>query len=321
MYDLATVVQQMRLDRLAVDASRCLTEAAVPHVLIKGPTTARWLYRPPRVYRDVDLLVPHSRARAAAAALSAAGIAHPTAGRLGEEASHSWLLVSPVGYEVDLHVTLPMLVVTRRNASVNGLWAALAGHVTPFALEGVDVPALDLAARCVVLVLHAVGNGYSDEASLEDLRRAQQLAGPDVWAEAQQLARELEVQPLFAAGLALAVGGSLPEHLPRDARLRLQGDRGLDFQLERLAMARVRDVPMLLLRELFPSPGFMRYDDPSRTRTGTGLAVAYARRWGRLVVHLPGALRRWLASSRAGSDESARAAASPVSVSREGPDA
>ena len=30
----------------------------MPHVILKGPSTARWLYDPPRAYRDVDVLVP-----------------------------------------------------------------------------------------------------------------------------------------------------------------------------------------------------------------------------------------------------------------------
>ena len=59
--DLRVIAHQIRLDLLAVAASAALAADGVPNALLKGPTTARWLYDPPRPYRDVDLLVPCSQ--------------------------------------------------------------------------------------------------------------------------------------------------------------------------------------------------------------------------------------------------------------------
>lgn len=284
--DLGTVVQQMRLDRLAVQASQCLAAAGVPHVLLKGPTTARWLYDRLRPYNDVDLLVPPESAKRAVLALADAGIARPAAGLLGEEASHSWLLVSADGFEVDLHVTLPMLGTSAMRARSG--WALMAERVVDFELDGFSVPALDEAGRCLVVALHALGNRGADEKSLEDLRRARTMASEATWEKARTLSAELGVQPLLDAGLTLVEAGALPEDLPLDVRLRLEG-RGGSFQLERLLGLAPREKVPALWRELFPSAGFMRYRQPALA-SRLALAAAYTVRLWRIARALPGAV-------------------------------
>ena len=157
MLDLAAAATQMRLDLLAVRASRALAQASVPHALIKGPTTARWLYDPPRSYRDVDILVPRSRAEDAVNTLVTADVAHPRAGGLGEEASHSHLLISPPGFELDLHVTLPSLS-SPPDGAPDHMWRILSAHLEPFDIDGADVPSLDAPARYLVLALHCLAS-------------------------------------------------------------------------------------------------------------------------------------------------------------------
>lgn len=287
----------MRLDVLAVEASRCLVEAGLPHLLLKGPTTARWLYDPPRLYRDVDLLVPGSRLELAALALARAGLAERAGGRLGEEASHSLLLRSPSGLELDLHVTLPMLQRVPGDRQ-DALWRGLAGHVEPFVIDGVAVPALDAPARCLVVALHALGNGPRDEQSLEDLRRARSVEGAVIWRECHELASELGSAPLIPAALSLVEPLAPPTSLPVDVRLRMAGGAGAAFQLERLAQAPLRALPALLWRELLPSRGFMRYAEPERTTTRPALVCAYVRRWRRLARELPSEWSRWRALRR-----------------------
>src|ERR1700749_375013 len=105
--DLVREANRLRLDLLSVQACDALAVAGIPHVLLKGPSTALWLYDPPRSYNDVDLMVPLSRVIEAAHALEAAGVASASAGRVGEEAEHSYLLISPEGFEVDVHISLP----------------------------------------------------------------------------------------------------------------------------------------------------------------------------------------------------------------------
>jgi len=291
--DLTSVVQQMRLDELALEASSCLQLAGVPHVLLKGPTTARWLYSPPRPYVDVDLLLPLTAVPSAVHVLEAAGIASASAGRVGETASHSLLMHTPGGLELDLHVTLPMLPPAYGGQDRDRVWLVLADHHEPFLLEGRPVPALDAPGRCLVLALHALGNGFRGAQSLEDLRRSRTLADRDTWSAAEDLAARLGVLPLLQAGITLVEPGPLPAGLPPDVRMRLEGHGAYIFQLERLANAPRRELPRLVLRELCPSPGFMRHDDPARTQTSTALLLAYLRRWRTLSGELPGAWRRW----------------------------
>lgn len=289
--DVDVVVQQMRLDRLAVQASCALADADVPHVLLKGPTTARWLYSPPRTYRDVDLLVPHDVVQSAVRALEAAGVARASAGRLGEEASHSLLMLSPTGIELDLHITLPMLEL--RSDRTHDLWDALKEHIESFDLDGVAVPALDEPARCLVLALHALGNGQRDARSLEDLRRARLRGSAVTWDSAAGLAGRLGASALLQAGVTLVEKGPLPADLPLAVRLRLTGASGGAYQLERLRQVPRRRRPALILRELFPSVGFMRYANPSGTRSAQSLTAAYFWRLVRLGRALPGEWRLW----------------------------
>lgn len=283
----------MRLDRLAVDASACLQDAGVPHALLKGPTTAWWLYQPPRPYNDVDLLVPRSAVRRAERSLTAAGVATASAGRLGEEASHSLLMRTSAGLELDLHVTLPMLPEAYDRAAADRVWALLAGHVESFMMDDHRVPAFDVPARCLVLALHALGNGPEDVQSLEDLRRARLHAPASAWDSAAALAKDLGVANYVDAALALVEPRTSPVEVPADVQLRLQGGSGSAFRLERLSRAPKRLLPGLLLRELLPSPGFMRHADPSGTATTRLLALAYLRRILVLAVELPSQWRTW----------------------------
>ena len=68
-----------------------------------------WLYDPPRPYRYVDLLVPATRLRESVAVIERVGLAAASAGRVGEEAAHSLVMISRDSFELDLHLTLPML--------------------------------------------------------------------------------------------------------------------------------------------------------------------------------------------------------------------
>lgn len=271
--DVAREAQLLRLDMLAVRVSRTLTAAGVPHALIKGHTTAAWLYDPPRPYLDVDLLVPRSRARAAERALR--GQLHRVGGGIGEEAPHSLALAAPGNYEVDLHVSLP-LVPPRGDA----VWTALAGHVAPHDLAVGTVPALDPAGRCLVLTLVALANAGSGR-EREDLARARRVAGAPAWAAATGLAARLGVGDLFAAGLSLVEPGG-PPATPR-AALYLSGPSPAALGLQRLRDARARDLPRLLARELYPSRGFVALAHPETAGHPLRAGRARVRRLARIA--------------------------------------
>lgn len=285
--DLASEARRILLDLLCVDACRALAAADIPHVVLKGPSTALWLYDPPRTYRDVDLLVPVSRLRDAVGALETAKVA-AAAERLGEGSAHSLVLLSPRGFEVDLHVTLPMLA----PRSLDETWKAIAEHISSMDLGGTSVPVLDLAGRCLVLSLHAVASGNQDQRVREDIARAIAHGDAAAWEGARDLARDIGAEVLMDDGLAVAD----PTRPTRsvDALLKRSNALGSAFGLQRVAqqpgvVAKVREVA----REAFPSAAFMRRVDSRAAGSRYALAGAYGRRLRRLAHELPGAIRQW----------------------------
>ena len=285
--DLAVEAGRLRLDVLAVRLGDALAAAGVPHALLKGPTTARWLYDVPRTYRDVDLLVPFGELPRAVAVLRRAGLARPDAGRLGEEAPHSLLLHSTEGFEVDLHVALPAMT-----PAGDLVWDVLGPGVVPFDLDVGTVPALDLPGRCVVLALHALNSPSSPQAR-EDLDRARRRADAATWRRADELAHRLGVADLFGAGLALAdaAAGTVAPPLTRRAYLRVVDAPPVALGLERVAAAPWRRRPLLLARELVPSRGFMHRAHPGTATGSLPLVRAHLRRWRWIARQLPAALQ------------------------------
>jgi hypothetical protein len=287
--DFPLIVEQMRLDALAVDASACLSRAGIPHALIKGPTTARWLYSPPRRYRDVDLLVPGSQANLAASSLLASGVAASVLGRVGEQASHALLLASPSDVELDLHVTLPLLQLERNDP--DRAWRVLAQELEDISLDGILVPSLNEPARCVVLALHALGERNLSAAPWEDLRRARSLVSAEVWNRAQVIAENVGAGELVTASIAHLEGRLAREDLPIEVRL-IQSNALGAFRLERIRRGGLASIPGQIIRELFPSRAFLRQQRPDIKEGRTALCREYVRRLVSLQRQLPAA---WVA--------------------------
>src|SRR3954468_19053260 len=64
----------LRVDAATAEVARALDAAAIPHILLKGPSVARWLYpEGGRGYSDSDLLVSPSSVQAAEAVLESMG--------------------------------------------------------------------------------------------------------------------------------------------------------------------------------------------------------------------------------------------------------
>jgi hypothetical protein len=290
--DLVSEVRRLTLDVLAVDVSGCLERAGIPHALLKGPSTALWLYDPPREYSDVDVLVPLSRVSEVRAALESAGLAYASAGAVGEESRHSLLMLSPGGCEVDMHISLPAIP-----PAGDRVWQVLAPHVGTLDLGVGTVPALDEAARCLVLALHAlVSPPYGRPA--DDIRRALAVTTPGRWREAQDVARAINAEDLFLAGLSTGVATSPPFFVSRRAYLYMTDAPNEARALLRLREVRSRDLPRLLWREIFPTLGFMRHAYPY-ARGPVALARTYIARWRRIGAHLPSAIRVWHRASAA----------------------
>ena len=270
-------INRLQLDLLARRACAVLRDAGLPHALIKGPTTSLWLYDPPRPYTDVDLLVPPSRRREAVAVLARAGVAQPTAGRFGEVAAHSQVLLTDRGFEVDLHGTLPTLMVDGRDP--DRVWRVLAGQLEPFELASgwEPVPALTPAARGVVLALHALGCGLHDLRGMEDLRRARQSLGADGWRQARALAAALRVTDRFDA-MDVALDDLPLPVVDRETALWLTGASGPAIQVARLRGQPFRRVVLILVQELLPSRDFMARAYPDLHGRRIWLPRAYLRR-------------------------------------------
>lgn len=276
--DLPLRAQQLRLDVLARDVSKVLESAGVAHVLLKGPSTANWLYDPPRLYRDVDVLVPADQLDEAIAAVTNSGLASLGGGRLGEECEHSLVMISRDGCELDLHVTLPMLS-HDGDPDAQDIWNLLSQHVELMNLPGVgSVPVLDVPGRCMVLALHALMSGYQNEQVREDLRRARAV-GADAWQEAADIAEALGIRALFADGIAVVEHGREPMSVV--GFLKQVDAPGSAFVLQRLTEASGRDRLELLWREAFPSRGFMQ-----RAYPGLLPVWSYLKRWNRVVREL-----------------------------------
>lgn len=279
---LADAAQRLLLDLDAVAISTCLTEAGVPHALLKGPSTAAWLYDPPRVYNDIDMLVPRSRVGRAADALRSAGVAVRTGTRVGEEAHHSLAMVTPAGYQLDLHVSLPCVPVRG-----DLVWNTLAPHVAPLELGVGSVPALDEAGRCLVLALHALATDGRLHQKVEDLRRARSAAPESSWSEARRMSRAMFAEDLYDGGLARLADS--PQPLSHRASLYFTDAPSSALALQRLRDARWWERPGMVWREAFPSAEFLREFGSVEPGSRWWRVRAYLTRWHELAS---GLLRR-----------------------------
>lgn len=267
--DLRDAAQRLRLDLDTASVSESLSRAGLPHALLKGPSTATWLYDPPRVYNDIDLLVPRSQVRRAVRALAGDGVARRSGGRVGEEAHHSLAMRTATGYELDLHVSLSCVPVRG-----DLVWNTLASHVVDLDLGVGVVPALDEPGRCLVVALHALGSDGRLEQKVEDLRRARDRADSTSWSQARELARRMRAEDLYDGGLARLADA--PPELSHRASLYFTNAPSAALALQRLRDARWWERPVMVWREAFPSAAFLR--DTGSVNTGS--------RWWRLAAYV-----------------------------------
>lgn len=312
--DVGAVAQQalatLRVDRTTVLVARALDRAQVEHVLLKGPSTAQWLYRADpleRGYVDTDVLVAQESLPSALEVLGALGLHQPLAGAAAsEQDGHSIVLRPDEGSalsEVDVHFTLPGVSGHVAEATLRLLDAHSRDIVT---VLDHDVRCLDVVARAAVVVLHAARNGLADARSTEDLRRCLAQLPRQSWDDVLQLCRSLDALPALAAGLellpqgqALARALGIQGVTSVEMRLRRAGAPAMAFGLVRLGevdglQARLR----ILAREVWPTAAFLDYW-AERERLPTAGAVG--RRRQRAVYLMRGAvpaLRAWWRARR-----------------------
>ena len=289
------------VDRLTAELADAFERKGITCILLKGPVLARWLYDDGSVrsYSDCDLLVAPHQVPASQRLLSELGfqdtaspLAHP---RLD---SHEWRR----GHDrVDLHSTL---IGIRARPQV--VWQTLSRLTETAVVGGARVLVLSPPARALHVVLHAAQHGRAEPKPLEDLRRALDVVTEPTWLDVVALARRLEAVEAFATGLRLLPQGAalasrldLGSAASADATLRLE-PVPLALAFEHLAStpgwkARLH----IVVRELFPTPAFMRWWSPLARRGAAGLLVSYCWRPLWLLRRLVPGLLAWRRARRA----------------------
>lgn len=231
---LLATARALATDAASAEVVAALREKGVDSILLKGPTTAEWLYTHElRGYVDGDVLVDPALVMRAASVLEQLGF-EPVDHHVSSHA-HPWIRSSD-GAQVDLHVSIwgPHVPAER-------VWRELAASSEVIALGGASVRVLSLPARGLHIVLHAVQHRENSVKAREDLRRAIQRAPVGVWRQAEQLAARLEALSELTDGLMLEPAGwKLLKRLPlarQNARRRHGGSSRWTVRVTRLARA------------------------------------------------------------------------------------
>jgi hypothetical protein len=143
---------------------------------------------------------------------------------------------------------------------------------------------------------------------LADLERALDRLHEDIWIEARHIARRLEAEPAFGAGLAL-----LPAGEALAVRLGLTSKPSIEMWIKKqddptywsallidsiLNVGGIRAGAMEIARWAFPSAPAMRARRRLARRGKRGLAAAHATRWASFWVRGPAAVLRWIGARR-----------------------
>jgi hypothetical protein len=308
--------QVLWVDHVTAEVVAAMREAGVRPLLLKGPSTATWLYGdgPPRPYGDTDLLVAPASYRRAGDVLRELGFRH-LEHALSRDVQE-WVR-GPETSDADLRAAFLDLHRSLINvrAPADTVWEVLSAATDTLRVGGVDVEVLCVPARALHVALHAAQHGVLDFARpLEDLARALRLADEHIWREAAELARRIDALPAFAAGLRLDVHGArvaerlrLPAELPAGVALRSGVQHPVAIALEGLASERSLSARARLLgRALVPSRLYMRHWSarymtrwPAALREGRiGLWLAYLWRPIWKIGQLPRATIAWRRARR-----------------------
>ncbi len=304
---LATV-RSLAIDQVAGQVVESLAERGIRSVLLKGASFARWLYDDGqlRTYGDIDLLVAPEQVQAAGLALRELGYTQRCAGGAdGEQADHAVNWDRPGSPTIDLHRTIS----GRIAASPERCWEVISSATRPAVIGGRPAEILTVPALAVHVVLHAE---EAVQKTMDDLGRA--LARLDIaqWKQGLELAARLDALAAFGAGLrllpegeAVAVRLALPATLSVELVLQVSSTQTLAHPFERVARAPgLRAKARVVLRELVPTPSFIREWCP-RARRGPGwMAIAYLYRLVWVPYHAPKGLRAWLRARRVVADVS-----------------
>jgi hypothetical protein len=289
---MRTIAQTLVVDEATREVVRRLHTQGLPHLLLKGPSVARWLYEegPPRTYVDCDLLVAPASVTRVEECLRDLGferpVEHPAEDLPGDRPNYVFLWERPSDkVVVELHKTLLGIGVTPEE-----FWDLMWPRRTVLDLDGVDVDVLDQVGLAFHVALHAAQDGERVGKPLDDLRRALAIASLGTWEAAANLATEADALPAFTAGLEMIAEGeemkrrlglttkTSPYRAIRTSTAPEEAKAGA-LALEWFGSIKGwRARATWALHKLAPSPIFMRAWSPLARRSGFGLAVAYVYR-------------------------------------------
>jgi len=306
---IVTAARVLRVDSVTAEVVTAMRRAGIRPLLLKGPSTAAWLYGDgaARPYGDTDLLVAPKAYRPAGDVLR--GLGFRSRAYAWEPDSQAWLRRADASL-VDLHCTLIGAFAPR-----DKVWKELAAHTDTLRVGGIDVEVPRIPARALHIALHAAQHGDDYQQPSEDLGRAIRLANEKTWREAADVARRIDAVPAFAAGLRLNPDGvrvaerlELPSGPPPAVLLRPKTRAPVAFALDVLTDEKQRRArARLLVRSIFPSPLYMRQWSamhmtrwPAAFRRGSaGLMVAYLWRPVWVLLRLPKAIMTLRGARRA----------------------
>jgi hypothetical protein len=288
--------QTMAVDQMTCEVVTAFRAAAIPVVLLKGPSIAQWLYPSGgRVYGDSDLLVSPQDFSRATRVLGELGFGEPMRGRAAH--AHTYRRRdSSVGHElcVDLHRSLPFVTVAPED-----VWRILSAGAGSITIGGTRITVMDTPQRALHIAIHAAQHLFDSTKPLEDLQRAIEVVEYSDWEAAATLSKSLGAEDALAAGLGLVPEGrDLAERLAltqrRRGMLRIASSprsEGAAYEVQRVLDApSFRERVKLISDGVLISPAAMRHASPIARRGRGGLVLAYVLRPFQLAKRLVPAL-------------------------------
>jgi GNAT superfamily N-acetyltransferase len=290
----------LRIDAATAEVLREFEAEDVNSRLLKGPALAEWYADDStRSYVDCDLWVRPSELAAAAAVLERLGFQR----HMDEHGLPLWWLEHGItwfrpsdGVTVDIHRALQGIGVASEIA-----WDVLSASPEFVTVAGQPVPILPAPGRALLVTLHAAHHGKGFGKALIHLDRALTAVSEEEWREAAGLAHRLDAMDSFAAGLRLTSKGSvlaerlgLPATRSVKAALHASSPPPVALGFEQLASARgLLGRLHVVVRKLFPPPGFVRHWWPTAARNRRMLVVGYLYRPVWLLQRAPRGFRVW----------------------------
>jgi len=300
----------LRIDSAVGEAVDALHTAGIESLVLKGPTFSDWYPADsPRTYVDGDIWVPPDSVAAAEGVLRSLGFMATQdergAPEWWREHASSWLRSSDQG-KIDLHRRLQ-----GTEAAPDAVWTVLWGGREAMTVGRASVWRLSQPARALYATLHATHHGSADARGLPHLEAALNAVDDTTWTAALTLAQELDALEAFATGLRL-----LPAGAELAARIQVPDARSVKTSLlastpppvalgfDQLAAVGWRRRIEILLRKLFPPPGFIRHWWPPAARNPPMLMIGYIYRPIWLARNAPAGYRAWRAARRDASNSS-----------------